>query len=314
MRNKVSVIVLSYNQVNTISRTLDSILAQIVDFSFEIIIGDDASYDGTRNICEQYAAKYPLCIKLMEKSTNKGVVKNYLDCLDKSNGKYIMGCAGDDWWHNRNKMQLQVSFLDSHSRFSLVFGGCILFNAQSGQTYQSYPRNGVYSFYDLLSSNPISALTICYRNTAKLKEELKVLETEHFLMEDYPLYLILAKSGDFYCMRDLLGTYTLSEGSISNSSSLSSKETFENDVLRVKLFFLKKYKIDDYKFQILVLDMYHLSLSTNGIRYNDKRYCLKHLLQIQRKRIVDYIKIVLCIVPFGFLILRSLNKKIIVKK
>ena len=74
MGNKVSVIVLSYNQVNTISRTLDSILAQIVDFSFEIIIGDDASYDGTRNICEQYAAKYPLCIKLIDKSTNNGVV------------------------------------------------------------------------------------------------------------------------------------------------------------------------------------------------------------------------------------------------
>ena len=237
MRNKVSVIVLSYNQINTISRTLDSILAQIVDFAFEIIIGDDASNDGTRTICEQYAIKFPSCIKLLDKAKNKGVVNNYLDCLGMASGEYIMGCAGDDWWHNRNKMQLQVSFLDSHPKFSLVFGGCIWYNSHSGRTYESFPREGVYHFNDLLSENPISALTICYRNMAKLKDDLQVLKTEHFLMEDYPLYFILAQKGDFYCMKELFGTYTLSEGSISNSTSLSDKEKFENDVLRVRRFF-----------------------------------------------------------------------------
>lgn len=313
MVNKVSVIVLSYNQVNTISRTLDSILAQIVDFGYEIIIGDDDSNDGTRNICEQYVIKYPSFIKLLGKSKNKGVVKNYLDCLNMSNGEYIMGCAGDDWWHNRNKMQMQVSFLDSHPKISLVFGGCILYNALSGQKYESFPKEGVYHFKDLLSGNPISALTICYRNTDKLKEELQILKTENFLMEDYPLYFILAQKGNFYCMKELLGTYTLSEGSISNSSSLLRKEQFEKNVLRVKQFFINENHINDDEIQSLILDKYHLSLSTNGIRYNNKKYCLSHLLQIHKKRKVDYAKIILCVVPFGFKFLRLLNKNIIIK-
>ena len=48
MKNpKVSVIVICYNQRDTISRALDSVLAQ-EDCDYEVIIGDDASADGTR--------------------------------------------------------------------------------------------------------------------------------------------------------------------------------------------------------------------------------------------------------------------------
>lgn len=41
-------IVVTYNQRDSISRTLDHILSQRVDFPFEIVVGDDASADGTR--------------------------------------------------------------------------------------------------------------------------------------------------------------------------------------------------------------------------------------------------------------------------
>ncbi|MDE7143493.1 MAG: glycosyltransferase family 2 protein, partial [Muribaculaceae bacterium] len=62
---KVSVIVLTYNQEDTISRTLDSILAQQVDFDYEIIVGDDASTDRTRQICTQYQQRHPDRLRIM---------------------------------------------------------------------------------------------------------------------------------------------------------------------------------------------------------------------------------------------------------
>ena len=43
----VSVVVLTYNQAVYIGRAMEGILSQKTDFPFEILVGDDASTDGT---------------------------------------------------------------------------------------------------------------------------------------------------------------------------------------------------------------------------------------------------------------------------
>lgn len=47
---KVSVTLLSYKHAKYIRQCLDSILAQTVNFRYEIIVGDDCSEDGTKEI------------------------------------------------------------------------------------------------------------------------------------------------------------------------------------------------------------------------------------------------------------------------
>ena len=54
MIQRVTIIVTAYNQAETLSKTLDSILVQECNFSIEIIIGDDCSTDNTRYICIEY--------------------------------------------------------------------------------------------------------------------------------------------------------------------------------------------------------------------------------------------------------------------
>ena len=46
----VSVHVVTYNHANYIKACLDGILMQQTNFAFEILLGDDASTDGTREI------------------------------------------------------------------------------------------------------------------------------------------------------------------------------------------------------------------------------------------------------------------------
>src|SRR6476619_44433 len=60
----VSVCVQTYQQVNYIKECLESILIQKTDFPFEILLGEDESTDGTREICIEYAKKYPERIRL----------------------------------------------------------------------------------------------------------------------------------------------------------------------------------------------------------------------------------------------------------
>ena len=64
MENKISVVVCTYNQEDTIARTLDSILMQQCHLPYEIIIGEDCSTDNTLSICQQYAELQDYCLRL----------------------------------------------------------------------------------------------------------------------------------------------------------------------------------------------------------------------------------------------------------
>ena len=60
----VSVCVQTYQHASFIQECLDGILMQETDFRFEILIGEDASADGTREICVEYAKRFPDIIRL----------------------------------------------------------------------------------------------------------------------------------------------------------------------------------------------------------------------------------------------------------
>jgi glycosyltransferase involved in cell wall biosynthesis len=59
----VSVIVTNYNQIKWIGKTLESVLRQS-RLPNTIIISDDSSTDGSRDILNDYGQKYPDLFKL----------------------------------------------------------------------------------------------------------------------------------------------------------------------------------------------------------------------------------------------------------
>jgi len=125
----VSVLVLTYQHVAYIKECLDSILMQHTSFPIEILLGEDDSSDGTREICERYAAQHPDRIRLflghradvlyiLGKPTGR---RNLLNLLSAAKGRYIALCEGDDYWTDPFKLQKQVDFLEEHSEYSCCF-------------------------------------------------------------------------------------------------------------------------------------------------------------------------------------------------
>lgn len=119
-RIMVSIGVVTYNQDKYISQCLESILKQVVDFEYEIIVGDDASSDSTQSILLDYQSRYPRTIKLIINDSNRGISNNYKSVLSKCSGKYIALCEGDDFWIDPNKLAKQVHFLETHCEFGFV--------------------------------------------------------------------------------------------------------------------------------------------------------------------------------------------------
>jgi len=85
-----------YNGERYLGEALDSLLAQEYQ-CFELIVSDNASTDGTAEICRAYQAKDKR-IRYFQNESNLGSVKNFGRVLDLSTGKYFMWAAHDDLW------------------------------------------------------------------------------------------------------------------------------------------------------------------------------------------------------------------------
>jgi glycosyltransferase involved in cell wall biosynthesis len=118
---KVSVCVMTYNQAKYIGDCLQSIVDQVTDFDFEVIVADDASSDGTREIILEFAAKYPEKLKPVLHEKNVGVGKNYRSAHDRATGEYVAHCDGDDLWLP-GKLSYQVDLLDKNPDASQCWG------------------------------------------------------------------------------------------------------------------------------------------------------------------------------------------------
>ncbi len=91
----ISIIIPVYNQEETLSKCLDSVLGQ--EFSdFEVLLIDDASIDFTAQICSNYAKK-DARIKVITNASNKGQGYSRNLALTQARGQYVTFVDSDDY-------------------------------------------------------------------------------------------------------------------------------------------------------------------------------------------------------------------------
>lgn len=120
-RPRASIIILTYNQHDKVGRAIESVLRQKCRYPYEILVADDDSPDGTREVAERYAREYPDIVRMMPQMPNRGLVGNYFDALEATRGDYVGDCAGDDEWLDETRLERQIEILDADSKLSTVF-------------------------------------------------------------------------------------------------------------------------------------------------------------------------------------------------
>jgi glycosyltransferase involved in cell wall biosynthesis len=200
----ISVCVQTYQHVNYIKQCLDGILNQKTDFDFEILLGEDASKDGTREICMAYAENYPDKIRLFlhhrENNISIGGQPtgrfNFLFNLYSAKGKYIAMCEGDDYWTDPLKLQKQVEFLEENKACSFCFTKAKkVFEEQNGSS-QIYPKNinkQIFTASEYLDFTTTATCSVLFKNLLKLYD-IKFPVLQH-LQGDFILYCHLLHYG-----------------------------------------------------------------------------------------------------------------------
>jgi len=133
MEPLVSIVCITYNHEPYLRQALDGFLMQKTSFAYEIILAEDCSTDGTRKICEEYAAKYPDIIHYIYRDHNVGYNENEYEAMCAAKGKYVAYCEGDDYWTIPDKLQKQVDFLESHPEYSVCWHRCKHRIAETGE-------------------------------------------------------------------------------------------------------------------------------------------------------------------------------------
>lgn len=165
----VSVCCITYNHEKYINEAIDSFLMQETDFPFEIVIGEDCSTDNTRKIVEKYKEMYPNIIKLIVSENNVGAQANFQRTNEACIGEYMALCEGDDYWTDKNKLQIQKDFLESNPEYIICYTDVEAFNENG--IIQDYIGGATKDLTadELKKATPINTLTTMYRNIMKDK-------------------------------------------------------------------------------------------------------------------------------------------------
>lgn len=104
----VSIIIPVYKVEQYLRQCVDSILGQRLE-SFEIILVDDGSPDGSGKICDEYAEKDSR-IRVIHKE-NGGLSSARNAGIDASLGEYIIFLDSDDWWNPEVSVNDMLNFV-----------------------------------------------------------------------------------------------------------------------------------------------------------------------------------------------------------
>lgn len=226
---KVSVTVVTYNHGEWLRECLDSIITQETNFSFEVIVSDDASTDGTtRAILAEYAERYPDVIKPVFHETNIGGTKNYLDTMSRARGTYIAHIDGDDVMLPQ-KLQKQADFLDMHPECSMVVHPVIRINANGIEVSRDRNRAGSYKISNL--NHLVETANFVVHSSKMYRASAIITRTADKRLRDFYFNVEHASKGHVGVLNEYLGKYRVSVG-VTSTEGLMPRWKLNDSVFR----------------------------------------------------------------------------------
>jgi len=260
---KLSICLITYKHADYIRTCLDNVLSQQVNFSYEIILGEDHSPDETATIVAEYANLHPRKIKAFIRPENVGGKTNFLHCFLQCRGEYVIFIEGDDYWTDNTKLQQQVDFLDAHPHASACFHNAeILYEDASGRPneYINGPEQTTWTN----TADFVTEKEAWFMATASVMMRRVHVATlpEWFVTcksGDIPMYVILAEKGPIGYIDKCMSVYRKNLGGQSFTDNTQSKSFIENRIF----MYAKINEFTELKYNQLIrtiLASYHVLL------------------------------------------------------
>lgn len=254
--NTVTILLATYNGEKHINEMVESILAQ--DFEdWKLILSDDGSTDGTADILESFAEKFPEKIVHYRSGKRFGNAQgHFLHLLETfGDAPYVMFCDQDDVWHkdkiSKTLKKMKETEKDGvptmvHTDLAVVDKNLSVLDS-SFMRFSKLDGNRV-AFNQLLVQNMVTGCTVML-NGALAKFAAKKCPAEKVLMHDWWLALIASAFGKIAFLDEPTidyrqhGDNSVGAKNVRSASFLlerlknhQSKKSVQNSILQAKAF------------------------------------------------------------------------------
>lgn len=288
---RISVWMITFNHRPYIRQAVESVLAQRTSFPFEIVIGDDCSTDGTRDLLREMAAAHPAMIRLLLHERNIGMIANQNAVFEACRGTHVAMLEGDDYWTDTGKLEAQLQAMDAHPDCWLSFHPC--FESRRGRRMSWLgPIAKVVPVQQVI----LGGGYFCPTASLMLRREV-VADLPPFLLDapagDYYLQILGADHGGALYLPQPMCVYRVNAaGSWSLSvGNFRSKQAFRHRTLatmeRMDAYLEHRHHAS---FQAKLADL-HLVMAFDYLMHGDRenfRIHLAHARQMRRRGSLRY--------------------------
>lgn len=238
---------MTFNQASYIEDALNGFTMQETTFPFVCTIFDDASTDGEQEAIKRYLEShfdlnneriasheetndYNLTFSQHRSNKNCYFAVFFLKynhySIKKSkvpywqkwfSSKYIALCEGDDYWIDKQKLQRQVDYLESHPDFMMHFHNALV-------RYQNHNcpdhlirqfQSGEFNTALLFKKWQLPTASVLFRSN--ILEHPTYLKRPIGYPGDITLFITASRIGKVYGLSECLSIYRKNDGGISNS-------------------------------------------------------------------------------------------------
>lgn len=258
----VSVCLITYNQAGYIRKAIDSILMQQVDFTWEIIIADDHSTDGSVEIIKEYRNKHPDLIRLLLQDKNVGASKNWTDLMKATSGEYVAYLEGDDYWSTSDKLTRETDFLIKNKEYALVCTDYDVLNptleitdCYLGSVHGLEKETDIILTEYLFNRVAIRSLTAVMKRTALMNyfRDTDKSVTDNPSAGDLPLWLYILGRYKVRFLPVSTAMYRVLPGTGSRPADPEKKRSFQNGVCDILEYFIRENRLSPHYYRKLTV-------------------------------------------------------------
>jgi glycosyltransferase involved in cell wall biosynthesis len=234
----VSVVIPTYNHAPYIEAAVASVVEQRTAFPVEIVITEDASTDGTRDIVTRIAASMPDRVRLLLSERN--LCSNHVIArgLRATVGRYVAVLDGDDRFVDETRLQRQSDFLDRWPDCVAVFGNALL-EGDGGPEGRRWTRRDLPARVGpdvLFEGNPFAICAGLFRGAAA-RSVPDWYDDFTPMLTDWPFYVHCSRLGWFAFLDEPVAVYRQHPGgtfsALSRTQKLDKVEGFYRSIGRV---------------------------------------------------------------------------------
>ncbi|GAA3951340.1 glycosyltransferase family 2 protein [Hymenobacter algoricola] len=289
----VSICCITYNHEAFLAQAIESVLKQQTDFAVELVIGEDCSPDGTRQIALDYQSRYPGQVRVLLPEKNLGIMRNLMTTMAACTGRYVAFLEGDDYFTDPHKLQRQVDVMRAQPDCTLcIHDAEVFWQDNSAPAYLFSTKYATLlpaheariTQADLVEYGwgiPSASMVFRRDSILPLPEWFQGV-----FSGDYTLQLLSTRRGYIYWLPQVMSRYRLHAGGVmqtsSNTLGQNEKRIFELEHYKHFLPQQLHAKVDEY-LEYLYLERSE-KMAALGKRGQQLRYYLK-AMTINRQRL-----------------------------